>query len=190
MKILSTVAISAILATGAIGADFIQGGYYGGVGIGVEDYSRYSSIDPGVTLVLNGGKPIIKLGPGTLGAEGEFTYTVIPLSRKYYYYYDYDYYGNYYRKYKKYDLNIFTLGAYATYTFDFSDKLYARGKLGLVNRSTNYDGHYYRNNSIVNVGAGIGAGYKINNKMRVFSDFIVLDGSDLKQFNVGLQMSF
>jgi len=55
-KLLSTVAISAILSTGAIGADFIQGGYYGGVGIGIEDYSVHSSIDPGVTLVINGGK--------------------------------------------------------------------------------------------------------------------------------------
>jgi len=183
-KLLSTVAISAILATGAMGADFIQGGYYGGVGIGVEDYSRYSSIDPGVTLVLNGGKPIIKLGPGTLGAEGEFTYTIVPLTYNRYYYDYYDYY-----RYKDADLNIFTLGAYATYTFDFSDKFYARGKLGLVDRSTNYDG-YYSDENIVNVGAGIGAGYKINNKMRIFSDLIVLDGSDLKQFNIGLQLSF
>jgi len=177
-KLLSTVAISAILSTGAIGADFIQGGYYGGVGIGIEDYSVHSSIDPGVTLVINGGKPIVKLGPGTLGAEGEFTYTIVPLT------YDYYYYGN-----KSYDLNILTLGAYATYTFDFSDKLYARGKLGIVNRSTTWD-NGYSDDSIVNVGAGIGAGYKINNTMRIFSDLIVLDGSDLKQFNVGLQITF
>jgi len=119
-----------------------------------------------------------------LGAEGEFTYTIVPLTYNRYYYDYYDYY-----RYKDADLNIFTLGAYATYTFDFSDKFYARGKLGLVDRSTNYDG-YYSDENIVNVGAGIGAGYKINNKMRIFSDLIVLDGSDLKQFNIGLQLSF
>jgi len=173
-KLLSTVAISAILSTGAIGADFVQGGYYGGVGVGVEDYSTYSSINPGYTLVINGGKPIVKLGPGTLGAEGEFTYTVIPLT---------------YGWNDQYDLDILTLGAYATYTFDFSDKLYARGKLGIVNRNTTWDSSY-SDDSIVNVGAGIGVGFKINNTMRIFSDLIVLDSSDLKQFNVGLQITF
>ena len=171
---LSIVAISALLSTGAMSADFIQGGYYGGAGVGVEDFSEYSSINAGYTLVINGGKPIIKLGPGTLGAEGEFTYTIIPMT---------------YGWNDQYDLNILTLGAYATYTFDFSDKFYARGKLGPVNRTTTWD-NGYSDDSTFNVAVGIGAGYKINNTLRVFSDLIVLDSSDLKQLNVGVQLTF
>lgn len=172
-KILSTVAVSALLSTSAMaGPNFIDGGIYGGVGIGVESFSRYSSYDPGLTLVLNGGKPIIKLGPGVIGAEGEFTYTVVPMSHTYWS-----------------DLTVMTLGAFATYTYDFSDKLYSRAKLGVVHRDYSYD-KYYSNSNSVGVGAGIGAGYKFNDTMRLFSDLMLIDGSNLTQFNVGVQMSF
>jgi len=177
-KILSIVATSAILSTSAMSADFIQGGYYGGAGLGVEDYSTYSYMDPGYTLVINGGKPIIKLGPGTLGAEAEFTYTIVPLT------YDYN---------SDWELNIMTLGAYATYTFDFN-KFYVRGKVGPVYKdytwdyNNNYVGH--SDSSDVDVAAGIGAGYKINNTLRVYSDIIALDSSDLKQLNFGVQLTF
>jgi len=196
-RILSIVAAYMILATNVIALDFIEGGIYGGVGVGMEDYSSYSSIDAGYTFVLNGGKPIVKLGPGVLGAEGEFTYTMIPLT-----------YG-----WSDCDLNIMTIGAYATYSYDFSDKFYAKAKLGIVNQDKDYDncysssyyyeyyydyyGYNYNYNSYsgddgnsINVGAGIGLGFKLNSKLRLFTDFIVLDGSDLKQLNLGLQVSF
>ena len=178
-KILSTVVTTMILSTGAFSADFIDGGYYGGVGAGIENYSRYSSYDPGVALVLNGGKPIIKLGPGVIGAEGEFTYTIVPLSTSRYLYDS--------------DLTVMTLGAYATYTYDFSDKLYARGKLGVVTRHHSFDntGHYsYGDYNRVGEAIGIGAGYKFTNSMRVFSDVISLGGSNLTQVNFGVQMNF
>lgn len=179
-KILSTIVATALLSTGAFSADFIDGGVYGGIGMGIEDFSTYSAYDPGLTLVLNGGKPIIKLGPGVIGAEGEFTYTVLPMS------YGSSYYDS--------DLTVMTLGAYATYTYDFSQKLYAKGKVGLVARdyswdySSSYGGHSDYNR--VGEAIGIGGGYKFSNKMRVFGDLIVLDGADLKQMNFGVQMSF
>ena len=179
-KFLSTIVATAILSTGAFSADFIDGGIYGGVGMGIEDFSTYSAYDPGVTLVLNGGKPIIKLGPGTIGAEAEFTYTVIPMS--------YDYYSDW-------DLTVMTLGAYATYTYDFNQQLYARAKAGLVARDYSWD---YGNNRYtthpdsnkVGEAIGIGAGYKFTNNMRAFADLISLGGGDLKQMNFGVQMSF
>jgi len=178
-KVLSAVAISAILSTDVMGADFIKGGYYGGFGVGFEDYSTYSSIDPGMTLVLNGGKPIIKLGPGTIGAEAEFTYTLIPLS------YDYN---------SDWELDIMTLGGYATYTFDHSDKLYSRVKLGIVHRDYSWDydnsSSWHSDYNEIGVAAGIGAGYKLNSVMRIYSDLIVLDSTDLKQLNFGVQIGF
>ena len=179
-KILLTTTLLSITTSQLLAADFIQGNYYGGVGFGLEKFSTYSSYDPGVNIVLNGGKPIIKIGPGTIGAEGEFTYTVLPL--------------NYSRYSSDFDLSIMTLGAYATYTFEHSDKLYTRAKLGIVNRNYSWDyngysGYNYDYND-VGVGAGIGAGYKFNDKLRVFSDLILLDGSDLTQLNFGVQMNF
>ena len=180
-KILLTTTLLAITSSHLIAADFIKGNYYGGVGVGIENFSTYSSYDPGVTIVLNGGKPIIKLGPGTIGAEGEFTYTALPL--------------NYSRLSSDFDLSIMTLGAYATYTFDHSDKLYTKAKLGIVNRNYSWDyngnssGYNYDYNQ-VGVGAGIGAGYKFSNKLRAYSDLILLDGSDLTQLNFGVQMNF
>jgi len=178
-KILSTVVTTMILSTGAFSADFIDGEYYGGVGAGIENFSRYSSYDPGVALVLNGGKPIIKLGPGVIGAEGEFTYSIVPLSTSSYLYDS--------------DLTVMTLGAYATYTYDFSDKLYARAKLGVVARDYSFDsGRYssYSDYNKVGEAIGIGAGYKFSNSMRVFSDVISLGGSNLTQMNFGVQMNF
>jgi len=179
--ILVTTILSSISATNLLAIDFINDKYYGGVGLGIEKFSTYSSYDPGLAIVLNGGKPIIKLGPGTIGAEAELTYTVLPLNHNGY---GYDW-----------DLSIMTLGAYATYTFDHTDKLYTRAKVGIVQRhySWDYNGHS-RNNDYdyndIGIGIGGGAGYKFNEKLRAYSDLILLDGSDLTQLNFGLQMNF
>ena len=173
-KILSVIAISAIVSTtGAVAGD-----YYGGVGVGYEDLSL-SLYDPGVTLILNGGKPIMKLGVGTLGAEGEFTYTVVPLS-----------YGNSY--FGDNELTIMTIGAYATYTFDHSDKFYSRVKVGIANRNYSWDKNSGLNKDYNKIGLALGAGigYKLNDSMRTYGDLIVLDGSDLRQLNFGVQMNF
>ena len=178
-KLLLLTALSSI--SSLVATDFIQNEYYGGVGLGIEKFSTYSSYDPGVTVVINGGKPIIKLGPGIIGAEGEFSYTALPLN--------YNSYGS------DWDLNIMTLGAYATYTFEHSEKLYTRAKLGIVQRNYSWDyngnsrGFDYDYNQI-GIGIGGGAGYKFNKKLRGYSDLILLDSSDLIQLNFGLQMSF
>ncbi len=179
--ILITTLSSTIFTGSLVAADFIKGNYYGGVGLGIENFSTYSSYDPGLTLVFNGGKPIIKLGPGTIGAEGEFTYTALPL--------------NHNRYNNDWDLSIMTLGAYATYTFEHTDKLYTKAKAGIVHRnySWDYNSKYFGSSydyTATGVAAGIGAGYKFNDKMRVFSDLILLDGSDLTQINAGVQMNF
>lgn len=173
-KILSAVAISAILSTtGAVAGD-----YYGGVGVGYEDIGL-SLYDPGVTLVANGGKSIMKLGVGTLGAEGEFTYTVVPLS------YGSSYFGDN-------ELTIMTIGAYATYTFDHSDKFYSRVKAGIANRSYSWDNDSGFNSDYNEIGLALGAGlgYKLSDSMRTYADLILLDASDLKQLNFGVQMNF
>jgi hypothetical protein len=173
-KVLSVSMLSALLATSAMSADFIKGNFYGGVGMGVENFSNYSSYDPGVTLVVNGGKPIIKLGPGTIGAEGELTYTVLPLSHTY---------GD--------DLSILTLSAFATYTFEHSEKIYTRVKAGFTNRNYSFDNESFNSNySSRGVAAGIGAGYKVSDKIRLFSDLVLVDGSNLTQVNLGAQMNF
>ena len=175
-KILSTIAISALISTSAMAVEFVKGGVYGGFGVGYEADSRYSSVDGGMTVVLNGGKAIVKLGPGVIGAEGEFTYTAIPL----------DYYSH--------DLTITTFGGFATYTYDMSNKLYARAKAGIVhsNRSYDYDknGLYDYDYTVTSEAIGIGGGIKLNSHMKLYSELIALDGFDLKQFNVGVQIGF
>jgi len=172
-KILSTIAISAIVST----TGTFAGDYYGGIGVGYEDLSL-SLYDPGVTLVLNGGKSIMKLGVGTLGAEGEFTYTVVPLN------YDNSFFGDN-------ELTIMTIGAYATYTFDHSDKFYSRVKAGIANRDYSWDNSTYDSNyNEIGLALGAGLGYNLNDSMRTYADLILLDGSDLKQLNFGVQMNF
>jgi hypothetical protein len=173
-KISSTAMVSALFVTSAVSADFIKGDFYGGAGIGVENFSHYSSYDPGVTVVVNGGKPIIKLGPGTIGAEGELTYTVVPLSHSF---------GD--------DLSIFTLSAFATYTFDHTDKIYTRVKAGFTHRNYSFDNESFNSNyNSRGVAAGVGAGYKLSDNIGLFSDLVLVDGSNLTQVNFGAKMNF
>ena len=179
-KIALLLALIFSFASTLSAAKFIKGQYYGGVGLGIEDYSYYSHYDPGMTLVLNGGKPIIKLGPGTIGAELELTYTILPMD------YNYRYYDA--------DLSVLTFGTYATYTFTHSKKLYSRAKLGFALQHTtfdydDYDYDYYDGYNKASVAIGIGGGYKFNKTMRAYSDLIIMSGG-LKQLNFGVQFSF
>ena len=173
-KVLSSIAISAIVSTTGV----VAGDYYGGIGLGYEDLSL-SLYDPGTTVVLNGGKSIMKLGVGTLGVEGEFTYTVVPLN------YNSSLFGDN-------ELTIMTVGAYATYTFDHSDKFYSRVKAGIANRDYSWDNDSSYNSDYNKIGLAIGAGlgYKFNDTMRTYADLIMLDGSNLRQLNFGVQMNF
>ncbi len=178
-KIITIMVLLAMFSANIMAADFIKGKFYGGIGLGLEDFSTYSSYDPGITLILNAGKPVIKLGPGTIGGEVEFTYTIIPMS---------------YSRYSHWDLSVMTLGTYATYTYNHSKTLYSRAKLGFAFQNYSWDygrddygyDYDYRH---VNVAAGIGGGYHLNKTLRVYSDLIFI-GSSLKQFNFGLQMNF
>jgi len=179
--ILTATLLFSVSSTSLIAADFIKGEYYGGAGFGMEKFSRYTSYDPGLSIILNGGKPIIKLGPGVIGVEGEFTYTALPM--------------NYNSMGSDWDLNIMTLGAYATYTFDHSDKLYTRVKAGIVHRNYSWDYNgdsrdYNYDYTQVGAAIGVGVGYKFNETLRAYSDLILVDGSDLTQLNFGLQMNF
>ncbi|MCK4440662.1 MAG: hypothetical protein KAU90_01560 [Sulfurovaceae bacterium] len=83
-----------------------------------------------------------------------------------------------------------TLGGYATYTYDINDKFYTRGKLGIAHRGYSWDNSYRSDYNEISVSAGIGAGIKLSNGLKVYSDFIMLDGSNLEQLNFGVQMNF
>jgi hypothetical protein len=160
------------LLTSANAADFIKGQYYIGGGVAVENgWSHYGT---GAALLINGGKPIIKLGPGTIGAEVELSYTALAAS------YDNNDYDS--------DLRVLSLGLFATYKYDINKDLYIRPRIGPMFASYSYGGYspYHYGYSRGRVATGIGIGYNITKGMNLFSDFTLTNDS-YRRISVGLQ---
>jgi len=163
------------LLTSAGAADFIKNKYYMGGGLAVE--GGWYKYGVGAALLINGGKPIIKLGPGTIGAEVEMSYTALAAS--------YDYRG-----YES-DLRVLSLGIFATYKYDINKDLYVRPRLGPMFTSYSYSGYsdYYYDYSRGRVATGVGVGYNLGKNMNLFSDFTIASDS-YRRISVGLQFKF
>jgi len=175
-NIITTLALSAMLSSASSAANFIKGQYYiGGAAIegGWHDYGI------GGALLLNGGKSIIKLGPGTIGAEAELSYTILSSD-----YDDDDYYDG--------SLKVLSLGLFATYKYDINKDLYVRPRFGPMFMSYSFNGHHYYTSSYYsrgNVALGIGMGYKLTKHMDLVSDFLV-NSTSYRRISVGLQFKF
>ena len=170
-KIITILASTGILVSSSSAIDFIKGQYYIGGGVAVENgWSHYGT---GAALLLNGGKPIIKLGPGTIGAEVELSYTALAAN-----------YDGYYDG----DLKVLSLGLFATYKYDIDKDLYIRPRIGPMFMSYSYGGYDYYDGgySRGNVAIGIGVGYKLTKNMNLFSDF-TLNTASYRRISVGLQ---
>jgi len=174
-KMLSIATLLAVSMSTVQAVDFIKNQYYIGGGVAVENgWSYYGS---GLALLINGGKPIVKLGPGTIGAEVEVSYTAVAAT------YDYEGYDS--------DLKVLSLGLFATYKYDINKDLYIRPRIGPMFTSYSYSGYsaYHYGYSRGHVAAGIGIGYNITESMNLFSDFTI-STADYRRISVGLQFKF
>ena len=175
IKLVIPTIMSIGLLTSAGAADFIKNKYYMGGGVAVE--AGWHNYGIGAALLINGGKPIIKLGPGTIGAEVELSYTALAAS------YDDSYYEA--------DLRVLSLGIFATYKYDINKDLYIRPRFGPMFTSYSYSGDsdYFYDYSYGHVATGIGVGYNLGKSMNLFSDFTIASDS-YRRISVGLQFKF
>ncbi len=170
-KILSTVAAAALIATSSFALDTSK--LYGGAGLGLE--SGPSGVDSGIALILDAGLPVMEAGqagPGTVAVEGEFTYSLSPMS------------------YGSVDVTGMTLGAYGAYIMDINQQLFVKPRVGLVYRSLSFDGYSAADSSEVGLAFGVQGGFKLNEKMDIIVGYNMLDGGDWTQLSAGIQMKF
>jgi len=175
-KIISVLAASTLMVSTSSAANFIKNHYYMGGGLALEG-GFYHDYGLGGALLLNGGKEIIKLGPGIIGAEAELSYSALASS---YDSNDYDV-----------DLRVLSLGLFATYKYTINKNLYIRPRFGPMFMSYSLDGDDYYDGydygySRGYVALGIGVGYKLTKNMNLFSDFLV-NHAGYRRLSVGLQ---
>lgn len=152
---------------------------YGGIGLGKTSYSKYPNYNAGTSIVMNVGTTnSIELAE--LGIEAELTHTITPIKVD--------------PAIAFHEVKVMTFGLYGIYRYRFTDRFYARAKLGLVNYDYRWDygtGHTHdRDDNSLSIAFGAGVGAYLTDTTRLYGDYIFVDGSDLKQFNVGVQQSF
>ena len=177
-KLLSTVAISAVLSTGAIAGDI-----YGSVGAALTTLSAY---DSGVSIVGTAGMKLDNILPN-FAVEVELSQTVVDPSASW--------------AWSDLDMSIFGVGAYAVYNFKIPNTpITIKPRLGLNYENISYDyaNNYsrYRNDiyrweadySDTSLSYGLGVTYPLNNKLTVYADYTDKGISD--NIGVGIGMSF
>ena len=179
-KILSTVAAAAVLATSGLASDvnFDTNKAYLSAGIAAE---MMDGADTGFALVLGGGVPFMKAGPGTLAVEGEFTYSISGPSL-----------GDW-------EATIMNLGAYAAWKYDINKQFYVKPRAGLVYTSVDqdYSGPTYGysvgsySDSSIGLSVGVAGGYVITKNWDATVAFNMnLSDYDANYLVVGAQYNF
>jgi len=184
-KILSTVAAAAVLATSSFASDvnFDANKAYLSAGVALE---MVDNMDMGVALVLGGGIPFMKAGPGTLAVEGELTYSVMAPS------YDDSMYGTSFSS----DTTFMTLGAYAGYIYDINPQMFVKPRVGLIYKSAdvnvNIPGYGSGSETVSEIGLAVGVqgGYRLNKQLDLTVGLNLVDGMDIMHITGGVQYHF
>lgn len=173
-KILSAIAVVLLLSSACLAKN--SNDVYVGVGTALESVSAYDY--DGMALVVNAGKPVKKVGKGMLVVEGEVSYSLIPPS------YDWEYspfpYTSTY--YNTAEIYFTTVGLYAGYVYDINENVYIKPRIGLLYLEDDDEEQY----STTGISIGVGAGYKLNKSIDLYTDYTRLDGSYLTHFTIGV----
>ena len=165
-RILSAVAVSAILSTGAVAGEI-----YGSIGGAITTLSYW---DSGVSLVATAGMKLDSVTPN-FAVEVEMSQTVADPSAP----------GS-----VDWDLSIFGLGAYAVYNFNIPNtSVTIKPRLGLNYESWSVDGAWAGSEvGTTSLSYGVGATYPLNNNLAVYADFT--DKGSSNNIGAGVQMNF
>ena len=169
-KILSTVAVSALLSTGAVAGDI-----YGSIGGAITTLSYW---DSGISIVATGGMKLDSVTPN-FAVEVEVSQTVADPSAP---------------GIVNWDLSILGIGAYAVYNFNIPNTpVTIKPRLGLNYQNWTFDGAgtwggYGADAGDTAISYGIGATYPLNNDLAVYADFT--DKGSSNNIGAGVQMTF
>jgi hypothetical protein len=165
MKKIAVILLGLVMSS-ALFAQEAQNNFYAAAGVGIEAMPK--KYDNGLGLSLKGGAILNEVMPN-FGLEGELTTSLVsPKSPG----------GG--------DINIFTLGAYATYTIQIPNSAFSlRPKFGFIlpNLSDNIDSYDFR------VSSGLAALMKINNQIHVYIEY-ENESEAMNNYLVGLEMHF
>jgi len=166
-RILSTVALSALLSTSAMAGDI-----YGSVGAALTTVSGY---DSGVSIVGTAGMKLDKVLPN-FAVELEASQTVVDPSWSY---------GS-----SDYDLSILGIGVYAVYNFTIPDtSITIKPRLGLNYQSWSFDhAGWGVDASDTSLSYGVGASYPLGGGLTAYADFT--DKGDTNNIGAGVGMAF
>ena len=177
-KILSTVALSALLSTGAVAGDI-----YGNIGAALTSVGAY---DSGISIVATAGMKMDKVVPN-FAVELEVAQTVVDPSYNW---------SGYSYKYTQ-DISVFSMGAYAVYNFKVPNTpITVKPRLGLSfeNYTFEYDyngnsrGGYEADYTDTSLSYGVGITYPFNEKLTAYVDYTDKGLSD--NITVGVGMAF
>jgi len=163
-KILSVVAVSALLSTGAVAGEM-----YGSVGAAITTLSLF---DSGLSIVGTAGMKLDNVLPN-FAVELEASQTVADPSLL------------------GVDLSIFGLGAYAVYNFNIPNTpVTIKPRLGLNHQKFSFDGYEDEldGGSDTSFSYGLGATYLLSDGLTVYANFT--DKGDSNNIGAGVQMNF
>jgi len=165
-KILSAVAVSALLSTGAVAGEI-----YGSVGAAITTLSYW---DSGVSIVGTAGMKLDNVLPN-FAVELEVSQTVVDPSSP---------------TFSSWDVSIFGLGTYAVYNFNIPNtSVTIKPRLGLNYESWSVNGSWIGSEvGTTSLSYGLGATYPLSNGLSVYADFT--DKGSSNNLGAGVQMNF
>ena len=165
-KIALTAATLALASSLYAQAPQEENSFYVAAGLGLEAMPK--DYDNGLGLSVKGGAILNEL-MHNFGVEAELTTSLISPEQPH---------GN--------DINVFTLGAYATYTIDIPNSAFAvRPKLGLIFPNLSDEINSYD----IAVSSGVAALMKINKQMKAYIEY-ENESEAMNNYMIGLEMSF
>jgi hypothetical protein len=166
-KFLSTVALSALLSTGAVAGDV-----YGSVGAALTTVSGF---DSGVSIVGTAGLKLDQITPN-FAVEAEVSQTVVDPSVSGYS--------------TDWDMSILGVGVYAVYNFPIPNTpITVKPRLGLNYQSWSFDSvGWAADASDTSLSYGVGVTYPLSGGLTAYVDFT--DKGDSNNIGAGVGMTF
>jgi len=165
-KVLSVVAVSALLSTGAVAGEI-----YGSVGAAITTLSYW---DSGVSIVGTAGMKLDNVLPN-FAVELEVSQTIVDPSSP---------------TFNSWDVSIFGLGTYAVYNFNIPNTpVTIKPRLGLNYESWSVNGAWVGSEvGTTSLSYGLGATYPLSSGLSVYADFT--DKGSSNNIGAGVQMNF
>lgn len=181
-KQLIAMALAGASATLALPAQAFD---YATAQVAISDVN--SAFDNGLSLVLTGGKDLMKSRTGMgFSIEGEFTKSIVNP--------EYDYRWSTWND--TLEIDYYTLGGYGVVSFPLTPQFALRGKAGLLYKDVDWDMTDFRDGTVrtynddgIEFTAGAGAVFKVSSALNLIAEYTVID-ENIDHLSAGAQFRF